>query len=397
MEAFPAMMFEYFPDNYPWSMALQMALNAGAIMSEADEVLAPIKPLAGNNDDEANQAWHDAWVSLGERSKRLADQDAEAGRTLSAGQKYHRAAIYFMTGERMGKSDSEERLLTYRSMLDCFQAGLDCLGSPVERVEVPYKDASLPALFYPADGGEGATVPCLIHFDGLDVMKEYLYLAGLPQTYAARGVATLLVDHPGIGEALRLRGMKLTPKLEEPAAAALDYVETRGGLDADRIGIAGISLGGYYAPRAAGFEPRLKCAVAWGAINDYGEITRKRLDGTGTSLSVSHWEEHMNWVLGTSSRVGILEVTSRMSLDEALPNIRCPFLILHGESDRQIPLEMAEKTINAAVNSPRTELKVFTAETGGVEHCQVDNSKIAVEYMADWVADVLNAEKDRRF
>ena len=98
----------------------------------------------------------------------------------------------------------------------------------------------------------------------------------------------------------------------------------------------------------------------------------------------------MNWVLGTSSREGILDVTSRMSLEKALPNIRCPFLILHGESDRQIPLQMAQKTIDAAINSPHAELKVFTSETGGVEHCQVDNAKIAVEYMADWVAEALD-------
>ena len=388
------MMFEYFPDNYPWSMALQMALNAGGALSEINENTRPLKHLAGKNDDIANQAWHDAWADLGERNQCLAKQDASAGHTISAGQKYFRSAIYFLTAERMCKSGSDERLATYNSMLMCFNAGLDLSKSAARRVHVPYNSTHLPAIFYPARKPAGTASrkppPCLIHLDGLDVMKEYLYLAGVPQAYAERGVSTLLLDHPGIGEALRLGNLKLTPETEEPTAAAVDYLETTGEVDPSRIGVAGISLGGYYAPRAAGFEPRIKCVVAWGAINDYGEITRRRLDGTGTSLSVAHWEEHMNWVLGTSSREGILDVTSRMSLEKALPNIRCPFLILHGESDRQIPLQMAQKTIDAAINSPHAELKVFTSETGGVEHCQVDNAKIAVEYMSDWVAEALD-------
>ena len=137
-------------------------------------------------------------------------------------------------------------------------------------------------------------------------------------------------------------------------------------------------MGGYYAPRAAGFENRLKCVVAWGAINDYGEITKNRLDGSGTNLSVSHWEEHMHWVLGTSNQNEIIEITNQMSLDEALTNIYCPFLVMHGENDRQMPLRMAKKTIEGAINSPQADLKIFREEEGGVEHCQVDNFKLAI-------------------
>lgn len=394
------MMFEYFPDNYPWSMAAMMAVNAGAVMSEVDEALKPLKPVAGANDDAANEAWHANWTMLAERSERLAVADDNAGRSLSAGAKYLRAAVYFMTAERMCKSDDPQRIATYKRMLAMFRKGVERRGDAVEWVEVPYTDPAtgkavgLPALFFPAAPGtvEGKKAPCIIHFDGLDVMKEFLFLAGLPHQYAKRGVSMLLIDHPGVGEALRLRDLKLFPETEIPAGAALDYLETRSDVDAGRAGIAGISLGGYYAPRAAGFEHRLKCAIAWGAINDYGKITRGRLAGTGTKLSVSHWEEHMNWVLGTTSAEEILDVVDRMNLDEAVPNIECPLLVVHGEGDRQIPLEMAQKTIREAVKSPRAELKVFTRDDGGIEHCQVDHGALAVEYMADWAAEVLGAK-----
>jgi dienelactone hydrolase len=394
-------MFEYFPDNYPWSMAAMMAVNAGAVMSEVHEALAPLRDVAGSNDDAANDAWHKRWMMLGERSERLANEDEAAGRRISASAKYKRAAVYFMTAERMCKSNDPVRIETYKKMLAMFRKGVERENGPVEWVEVPYshngQDISLPALFLPANpktlAGTG-NAPCIIHFDGLDVMKEFLYLAGVASAYASRGISTLLIDHPGVGEALRLRGLKLFPETEIPASAAVDYLEGRADVDPNRIGIAGISLGGYYVPRAAGFEHRLKCAIAWGAINDYGVITRGRLAGKGTKLSVSHWEEHMNWVFGTNSAEEILEQTDRMNLDEAMPNIQCPLLVVHGEGDRQIPLAMAQKTIREAVKSPRAELKVFTAEDGGVEHCQVDHGDLAVEYMADWAAEVLAADQE---
>jgi dienelactone hydrolase len=383
-------MFEYFPDNYPWSMAALMTLNAGAVMSEIDEACRDLLPVAGANDDAANEAWHTNWSAMGDRNERLAKVDAAAGNNLSAGEKYLRAAIYYMTAERMCKSHDPQRIETYKHMLACFRSGMELRGDNMEWVEVPYKDTSLPALFVPAPGG-AANPPCLIHFDGLDVMKEFLYLSGVAREYNRRGVSVLLVDHPGVGEALRLRDLKLFPEVEEPAAAAVDYLETRDDIDANRIGIAGISLGGYYAPRAAGFEHRLKCCVAWGAIWDYGPITEGRISGSGTALSVSHWEEHMNWVFGTNSVDEILDVTRRMTLEEAVPNIQCPLLVVHGGGDRQIPLQMAHNTVDNATASPRADLKIFGPEDGGVEHCQCDNGKLAVEYMTDWVANVLEA------
>ena len=102
----------------------------------------------------------------------------------------------------------------------------------------------------------------------------------------------------------------------------------------------------------------------------------------------------MNWVFGTSSAQEILDVTRKMNLDEAVPMIECPLLVVHGEGDRQIPLEMAQKTIREATKSARAELKVFGSEDGGIEHCQVDHGALAVEYMTDWVADILNGPVD---
>jgi alpha-beta hydrolase superfamily lysophospholipase len=109
----------------------------------------------------------------------------------------------------------------------------------------------------------------VIFYDGLDVTKEILY-GIIGDQFSRRGIACLVIDTPGTGEPLRLRGVASRADYEVPTAAIVDYLQTRRDIDPDRIGLLGISLGGYYAPRGAAFEKRITACVAWGAMWDYG-------------------------------------------------------------------------------------------------------------------------------
>ena len=79
-------------------------------------------------------------------------------------------------------------------------------------------------------------------------------------------------------------------------------------------------------------------------------------------------------------------------LDGIVQKMRCPFLVLHGEGDQQIPVALAEK-LYAASGSRQKTLKVFSREEGGFHHCQVDDATIGIHYMWDWIGDVLNASR----
>jgi hypothetical protein len=50
---------------------------------------------------------------------------------------------------------------------------------------------------------------------------------------------------------------------EVPGAAILDALTAQPGIDAGRIGVWGVSLGGYYAPRLASGDPRVRACAAW--------------------------------------------------------------------------------------------------------------------------------------
>ena len=244
----------------------------------------------------------------------------------------------------------------------------------------------MPALFSKAPGeGRG---PCIIHLDGFDIMKEIIYLkAG--EEFRHRGISLLIVDHPGVGEALRLREMYGGPNTEVTATACVDYLETRSDVDAGRIGIGGISLGGYYAPRAAAFEKRLKCCFCWGALWDFGQLVENVLGGRGGEPSSPSLANQAMWVFGKNTVEEAVAAAKELTLAGVTEKITCPLLVVHGENDRQVPLWHAEKTYETAVNSPNRRLKVFTFAEGGAEHCQVDNNSMAEDYIADWVAEVL--------
>jgi dienelactone hydrolase len=383
-------MFEYFDGNYTWNMAVNLALAMGASIGDIDDVSRPLRSVAKKNDNAAAEKLFDAWVGLGDKVVALAEADRAKGRVLSAGEKYRRAAIYFIQAERMQGPHFEPRRRAFAAMLDAFSKFIELTDVNCVRCEVPYEDASLPALFVPADNlGSAGKAPCMVHFDGLDVTKEIIYLLGMPQALARRGISTLVVDNPGVGESLRLRGLNNFPEAEVPAGAAFDYLAKRSDVDSNRVGIMALSLGGYHAPRAAAFDSRFACCVAWGAQYDWGATQRARHEDKASSLPVPHYWDHVSWVFGVNTVEEIIKISEKISLRGILDRVKCPILVAHGENDRQIPLDFARRVIAECVNSPKAELLVHTVADGGAEHCSIDNIPLTREAISDWVAETL--------
>jgi dipeptidyl aminopeptidase/acylaminoacyl peptidase len=226
----------------------------------------------------------------------------------------------------------------------------------------------------------------VIFFDGLDVTKEICYSFGVKEL-VRRGIACLIVDGPGNGESIRFRGLHLRYDQETPAKAAIDYLESREDVYSERIGIMGISLGGYYAARSAALEKRLKACIAWGGIWDYHAVWKKRI-GLDFKTPLSVPPDHIIWALGASSVEDALKKLDKFKLAGVVEGMECPFLLVHGEDDALISVEDARACFNAVGSKDKT-LKIFTAKEGGSQHCQIDYLGIAIPYMYDWLAEKL--------
>jgi dienelactone hydrolase len=379
--------FKYFPTNYVWNLSVDLAIEMGARIGEIEAMCAPLQEAAKAPDAAGTQAFRATWQQMADKLCELAAEDEAAGRLLSAGEKYNRAATYLLTCERLQAHGAEGRVALYQHFLKTFERGLQLARDNCERVTIPYEGKELSALYVRAENVQGPA-PLLVQVNGLDSTKEMKYRVGLPGWLARRGVSSLLVDQPGTGEALRLQGLTARFDSEHWASRVVDWLETRPEVDHRRIGLEGVSLGGYFCPRAVAFEPRFACGVAWGANHDWRDVQKRRLQKEG-NLPVPHYWAHVCWVWGAKDIEDFMRIAQNVHLDGILDRIRVPFLVTHGEKDSQIPLQWAHRTYEQLVNSPRRELKVFTEREGGVQHSSFDNSINAGHFIADWVAEVL--------
>lgn len=386
-------MFEYFPGNYVWNLGVVATLNSGGFIDEVDRACRPIRDAANSGEDAGTAEFLASWTAVVDDLVIAADKDRDAGHALTAGRAYARAANYLVNAERMQSADAPDRNAIYRRVLDLMDRSFALADPLTVRVTIPFRDTTLPAYFTRPANTDGPT-PCMIMWNGLDSTKEHMYLSGFCHELAERGIATLMVDCPGSGEALRLQGLTSEIESEQWAAACVDYLETVDSIDNDLIGLAGWSLGGYYAPRAAAFEKRLALCVAWGANHNWGKVQRRRVDREG-ERPVPHYWAHVMWVWGHTNLDEFLDFADGVSLEGVVEHISVPFLIVHGENDRQIPVEYAHRSYDQATSSPKRELRIFTAAEGGAEHIGLDHLPHVSTFVADWVTDTFAESADK--
>ena len=385
--------FVYFPDNYRWSHGLLIGLNmapwGGAEIGEVNRIGLRLKNHVGDDD-----VWFREWIREARLVEARGRERIAEGHTTSGAQYLRRASAYFHVGERFLQPKNEEGLDAYKRGVRSFRDAAAHIRRPlIEHVEIPYGETSLPAIYVRAEpANNSGKVPAVAFFDGLDVTKEIQYFKGVADL-VARGIACLIVDGPGNGESVRFRALYLRHDTEHYATPVWEYLASRSEVDPKRIGIMAISLGGYYAPRAAAFEQRYACCLAWGAQWDYQKIWRDRFErlAQADTPSLSVAAQHLSWVLNTRSQDDALKLLEPFKLDGVVQKISCPFLMLHGEGDEQIPLSEARKCFDA-VGSKQKTMKIFTREEGGYHHCQIDNQSICSAYMWDWLEDVLQPQ-----
>jgi fermentation-respiration switch protein FrsA (DUF1100 family) len=155
-------------------------------------------------------------------------------------------------------------------------------------------------------------------------------------------------------------------------------------VDSGRIAIGGISMGGYFGPRAASVDHRYAACVAWGAFHD--------LIGVATNLAQTGAHSappfQAPWVFGTDEP-GLRTLAPHFNLDPVIGGMTCPLLVIHGESDRQVPVAQAHRTYAMATASARRDLLIFPRGDWGEEHCQVDDPTLAIDAIGDWLQEVL--------
>ncbi len=311
--------------------------------------------------------WAPNWRSVGRRHETLGDEALAAGRLVSAAEAYQRAAWCYHLGKFLWFEDAALHAeLRDRSVL-VYRRALPRLDPPAERIEVPFEGHAIPGnLRRPG----GPPAPLLIVVPGLDSSKEELF--AIENDFLRRGLATLTIDGPGQSEnsvhfAIRPNWESvITPLLDELAGGSL-------GVDLDRVGLMGISMGAIYCSRAAAYEARIRAIVSLAGPYSLGEC----------------WD-----ALNPLTRGGYVFYTKSadeaearrradaLNLEGVMARVQQPLLVIHGARDRLFPPAQAERV---AAEAPHATLVMFPE---GNHVC----NNIAYKYrplMADWLAERL--------
>ncbi|MEV0589954.1 alpha/beta hydrolase family protein [Nonomuraea cavernae] len=367
-------MFEFFPGNHAWSTTVNLALMAGGSLGDVQRWLSPLRDAPAADLD----AWAAAWAGMAHQQELIAAGDVKDGYLATAGARYLRASVYHASGQRqipLGPAKSE----SYAAALQAFGNAVDYAPVSLERIHVDSPDGTLPGYLIAPDTADPQ--PVVIVYGGLDLTKELLY-AVVGDRFARRGITCLVIDTPGAGELIRLRGVPSRPDYEVPTAAIIDHLETRHDVDGRHVAVLGISFGGYYAARSAAFEPRVSACVSWAGTWDSGAVWRRRWNERSGPEPASWF---LPWVMGTPSIEEALTRMEQWTLADVWPRVRQPLLIVHGENDREIPVADARRAFEAAGSADK-RLRVFTADEGGAEHMQTDDPGPALNLIADWLS-----------
>jgi 2,6-dihydroxypseudooxynicotine hydrolase len=315
------------------------------------------------------EAWLDAWSEVAEEHFELALEAEAAGRGRSAGEAYLHAALCWHFGKFVWMLDAAaHRVATERAIAALYRAH-GHLDPTAERIEAVLDGAPLAGNLRRPAGL--ARPPLVLLIPGLDSTKEEFFHH--ENAFLVRGMATLSMDGPGQGETGF--SLPIRPDYEVAVAAMLDALGGRDDLDLDlgRVGAVGVSLGGYYAPRAAAFEPRIRALAGISGPYDFGESWEQLPPLTREAFVVKS---------GARDEQEGRERAAALTLRGVAGEVRQPALFVTGGQDRIVPWEQTER---AAREAPNASFVLF-------EHGSHVCSNIPYRYrplVADWMRDRL--------
>ena len=333
----------------------------GVALTDFEEVTASI----GSWSD-----WCAAWSARAAVHESMGREALANKKFISAGEHLQRAGVYYHFGKFLFVHDVAQMRAAHMKAVACRNLALPHIDPPGERVTIPYDGKALYGILRKPKGV--TQPPVLIMAVGLDSAKEETDAYERP--YLARGIATLVFDGPGQGEGEYEFGIR--GDYEVAVKAVVDYVTTRPDLDSARIGLWGVSLGGYYAPRAAAFEKRIKACLALGGPYDWEgnwdnlpELTREAFRVRSHCATPEEAKRH----------------ALSLSLKGVASNITCAMFVMTGKLDRLVPWQHAER-LSKEVKGPCTFLLI---EDGN--HVANNRSYRWRSQSADWLAEQLGA------
>jgi dipeptidyl aminopeptidase/acylaminoacyl peptidase len=368
-------MIDFFHPTEPFGAHTQR-LAAEAACSAAD--IFEIDGVCRILDPGDVAAWDHAWLSLAEAAEQKADDADRVGRRASAIMRFWHAASYYRQSELFFDAGDPRKPERFRRAQACFRRAAKLLYPAIRVIEVRCGEETYDGYFCLPNGrATDERVPAAFFIGGADSYAEENFFCG--RAMLDRGIAMLLLDTPGRGSSIYLKNILARPDYEVPVAAALDWLAAQPDVDPERLGLVGIGMGSYYAPRGAAADSRTKALVCWSGIFSV-------LDDLYDFYPPMQGQ--LRWITGARDDAEARSKLAAYTLADAAPRITCPTIVLHGRHDRIINVEGARRFFNA-LGAHDKQLHIM--DGAGAGHCSHGHWRGALPLMFDWLSEQLGS------
>jgi dienelactone hydrolase len=278
--------------------------------------------------------WCHAWSEGAREHVALADMALASGHVRSAGEAFARAATYFHFAKFLFVHDLDQAKVAHEHAVEALNDAAPLLRPPASRHEIAFDGSTLVGLLrVPERAGPHPTVLLIA---GLDSAKEEF--REVERSFLDRGMATFALDGPGQGEAEWT--LAIRPEWEEVGDVVIAYLQSLPEVDNDRIGVWGVSLGGFYAARLASADLAIRATISLSGPYDFGSAWENLNPLTRHAFQV---RAHCSTADEARQRA------QDLTLEGHAKRISTPLLVIAGKQDRLFSWRDAERLADETV------------------------------------------------
>lgn len=314
--------------------------------------------------------WHRRWSALGVHHEERAEKAHVAGLHETARIAYRKATACHHYAEFFFFDDIPTKQASRNRVTAVFERSMPILQESVRRLRINHDGTEIPG-YLMAPAGEGRW-PCVVLVNGLDSAKE-VELYAFAREFIARGMAVVVFDGPGQG--VNVGRTPMVVDFERVVASVLAEAVTLPEVEPSRVGIFGVSFGGYLAARSAALVPGFSACVNLSGGFDHDSYA---------SINSMVREDFRSVFDRPDDAAMETLACSSLNLRDVAP-LQVPLLAIHGELDSIIPIESCERMLEWAGGG--TELIRYPGE----RHVATNYFGDFIPRFCDWMATKLGA------
>jgi len=314
--------------------------------------------------------WCEGWSRGADVHLELAEAALNDDRHLSAGEYFSRAATYFHFAKFLFVHDRAQARAAHERAVTALTRALPLLSPAARREEIDFDGARLVGILR-VPGGPGPH-PTVVLIAGLDSTKEEF--REVERSFVDRGMATFALDGPGQGEVEWT--LPIRADWEVVGDAVIAHLQRLSDVDPSRIGVWGVSLGGYYAARLAASDLPIRAIASLSGPYSFGAAWENLNPLTRRAFEVRSY----------SADADEAERRARdLSLEGRATRITAPLLVIMGQRDRLFAWTDAQRLVEESAGP--SELLLLADGNHGCANVTYRHRP----YSADWMARQLHA------